>query len=218
MRVLLIEGDLQIGNSLFGGLRDVDYSVDWLREDVSGNAVATAGDYAVVLLGLSVPGARGLGVLRAIRGAGSDVPVLILTARDDVQTRLRSFDDGADDCVPEPFDIREVSARIRAVLRRKAGYATSRIGSETVCLDLDRRTLSSNGIVSALSPREFALMHALLRRPGTVLSRCQLEEHLYGWGRVIESNAVDVIIHSMRKKFGQSLIRNLRGQGWTVVS
>jgi DNA-binding response OmpR family regulator len=159
----------------------------------------------------------GIELLRQARTRGNTVPVLILTARDDLDMRVQGLDVGADDYVVKPFDIPELMARIRAVLRRKAGYAVSRLGDETLCLNLDDRTLTCNGTAGALSAREFALMLALLERPGTIFSRDQLEDKLYGWGKEVESNAVDVIIHSVRKKFGTGVIRNVRGLGWTVV-
>jgi two-component system OmpR family response regulator len=156
-------------------------------------------------------------VLRALRAAGNNVPVLVLTKRDDPEARAHSLDVGADDCVRKPVEACELLARIRAVLRRVAGYATSHIGDASLSLDLDKRILRRNGVASELSAREFALMHAFLERPGKILSRSQLEDRLYGWGKEVESNAVDVLIHSVRKKFGQSLIRNVRGIGWTMM-
>jgi two-component system OmpR family response regulator len=140
-----------------------------------------------------------------------------LTARDDVDTRVQGLDLGADDYIAKPFQVRELLARVRAVMRRKAGYAASRLGDDSLCLDLDKRTLNCRGVELPLTSREFALMLAFLERPGTILSREQLEEKLYGWGREIESNAIDVLIYSIRKKFGQSVIRNVRGIGWTVI-
>jgi two-component system OmpR family response regulator len=169
------------------------------------------------MLGLGLPGVGGMDVLRMIRAAGDDVPVLILAAREDLEMRVCSLDVGADDCLLKPLEIREVLARIRAILRRRAGYATSRIGGAALGLDLETRQLLCNGVASTLSAREFALMHAFLERPGAILSRVQLEDRLYGWGKEVESNAIDVLIHSMRKKFGQALIRNIRGLGWTVL-
>ena len=145
------------------------------------------------------------------------MPVLILTARDDLDTRVQGLDVGADDYVLKPFDIPELLARIRAVMRRKAGYAVSRLGDEFISLNLDERTLTCGGTAGALSAREFALMLALMERPGTIFSRDQLEDRLYGWGKEIESNAIDVLIHSVRKKFGPGVIRNVRGLGWTVM-
>ena len=156
-------------------------------------------------------------LLKASRAAGNSVPVLLLSAHDDPETRARGLDTGADDFVLKPFDVSELLARIRAVLRRTAGYPTSRIGDESISLDLDKRTFFYNGVESSLSAREFAMMHAFLERRGTILSRGQLEERLYGWGREVESNTIDVLIHAMRKKYGQSLIRNVRGMGWTVM-
>ena len=216
MRLLLIEDDVQIGQGLFRALKDADYTIDWVRDGKSGRNAIDSAYYAAILADPSLPGFGGIDVLSAMRYAGNDVPVLVLSARDDVETRVRSLDVGADDCVLKPCEARELLARLRAVLRRKAGYATSRIGDDILSLDLTKRTLSCNGVDAALSAREFALMHALLERPGAILSRRQIEDRLYGWGREIESNAVVVLIHSMRKKFGQSLIRNVRGLGWTM--
>jgi two-component system, OmpR family, response regulator len=217
MRVLLVEEDIQIGESLLRALKDADCSVDWVRDGKAGSVAINTAYYAVVLLDLDLSGAGSLDLLRSLRAAGNDVPVVILTALDDLETRVRSLDVGADDCVLKLIEVRELLARIRAVLRRKAGYATSRIGGESLNLDLNKRLLCCNGVASSLSAREFALMHAFLERPGMVLSRGQLEDRLYGWGKEVESNAIDVLIHAMRKKFGQSLIRNVRGMGWTVV-
>jgi two-component system, OmpR family, response regulator len=217
MRVLLVEDDLQIGKGLRRALINAHYSVDWVRDGNAGRLAIDAASYTVVLLDLGLPGVGGIDLLRELRAAGNRVPVLILTARDDLETRVCTLDTGADDCLLKPFDVHELLARVRAVLRRRAGYATSRIGDESLQLDLERRTLCCKGVASALSAREFALMHTFMERPGAILSRGQLEERIYGWGREVESNAIDVLIHSMRKKFGQSLIRNIRGLGWTVM-
>jgi two-component system OmpR family response regulator len=217
MRVLLVENDLDIGRQLFSALKGADYTVDWVRNGMDGrNAIGNAG-YTVALLKQGLPGLCGIDLLKASRAAGNTIPVLLLSANDDPETRTRGLDTGADDFVLKPFDTRELLARIRAVLRRTAGYPTSRIGDETISLDLDKRTFFYNGAESALSAREFVLMLAFLERRGRVLSRGQLEERLYGWGREVESNAVDVLIHGVRKKYGQSLIRNIRGIGWTVM-
>jgi len=217
MRVLLVEEDVQIGQSLLRAMKDADCSVDWVRDGKGASVAINTAYYAVVLIDLGLAGVTGINLLRTLRAAGNDVPVLILTALDDLDARVESLDVGADDCVRKPVEVRELLARIRAVLRRKAGYATSRIGGESLSLDLEKRMLCCNGVVSSLSAREFALMHAFLEKPGMILSRGQLEDRLYGWGKEVESNAVDVLIHTMRKKFGQSLIRNIRGLGWTVA-
>jgi DNA-binding response OmpR family regulator len=218
MRILLAESDLHTGQSLFCALRDAEYTVDWVRDGRAASLAIAASYYAVMLLNLSLPRIGGIALLKASRAAGNKVPVVLLSAHDDPETHARGLDTGADDCILKPFVIRELLARIRAVLRRTTGYATSRIGDEFLGLDLERRTLLLNGIESQLSAREFTLMHALLERRGAILSRSQLEERLYGWGREIESNAVDVLIHAIRKKYGQSLIRNVRGLGWSITS
>lgn len=215
MRVLLIESDVHFGNGLFSALTGANYSVDWVRDGKAGSTAIEASCYKLVLLNHALPGVGGMDLLKASRAAGSSVPVLLLGAHDDPETRARGLDCGADDCVVA-LDIRELLARIRAVLRRTAGYATSRVGDDALILDLDKRTLTCNGTESMLSAREFALMSALMERRGAILSRGQLEERIYGWSNEVESNAIDVLIHAMRKKYGQSLIRNVRGLGWTI--
>jgi two-component system OmpR family response regulator len=213
----MVEDDLQIGQNLFRALKEAHYTVDWIRHCNADNVAIGSTCYAAVLLDLGPSVVGGINMLKALRAAGNSVPVLSLTARDDPDTRARSLDVGADDCMLKPVDVRELLARLRAVLRRRAGCATSRIGDESLGLDLEKRTLYCNGVASALSAREFALMHSFLERPGAILSRQQLEDRIYGWGREVESNAVDVLIHSIRKRFGQSLIRNVRGLGWAVT-
>ncbi|CAD6531941.1 response regulator transcription factor [Paraburkholderia metrosideri] len=217
MRVLLVENDLDIGRKLFSALKGADYKVDWVRSGQDGRTAIENACYTVALLKQGLPGLCGIDLLKASRAAGNAIPVLLLSANDDPEMRTRGLDTGADDFVLKPFDTQELLARIRAVLRRTAGYPTSRIGDATISLDLDKRTFLFNGTESMLSAREFVLMHAFLERRGRVLSRGQLEERLYGWGKEVESNAVDVLIHGMRKKYGQSLIRNIRGIGWTVM-
>jgi two-component system, OmpR family, response regulator len=217
MRALLVEDDLQIGQSLMRALKDAGYGVDWVRDGAVGREAMAAADYTVVLLDLGLPGVPGIELLRCARARGNTVPVLILTALDELESRIEGLDVGADDYVLKPFEVGELLARIRAVLRRKAGYAVSRLGDETISLNLDQRSLSFGGKDAVLSAREFALMHALLEHPGAIFSRSQIEDKLYAWGKEVESNAVDVLIHSVRKKFGQSVIRNVRGMGWTVL-
>lgn len=217
MRMLLVEDDLAIGQSLLRALQDAGYSIEWVRDGVSGRAAIDATEYTTVLLDLGLPGMSGLDVLKAARASGKEVPVLILTARDDLDTCVQGLDLGADDYMLKPFKVAELLARVRAVLRRKAGYPASRLGDDSLHLDLDKRVLCCNGVTSSLTAREFSLMSAFFERPGTILSRDQLEDRLYGWGKEVESNAVDVLIHSVRKKFGPSVIRNVRGIGWTVL-
>jgi DNA-binding response OmpR family regulator len=188
MRVLLAENDLHTGQSLFCALKDAQYSVDWVRDGRAASLAIAASYYAVVLLNLGLPRIGGIAVLKASRAAGNKVPVVLLSAHNDPETHARGLDIGADDCVLKPFAVGELLARIRAVLRRATGYATSRIGDEYLGLDLEKHTMFLNGLESALSAREFTLMHALLERRGAILSRSQLEERLYGWGREVERN------------------------------
>lgn len=218
MRILLIEDDLQIGTSLMRALKEnLQCSVDWVRDGVAGQHAIEQGSYTLILLDLGLPRMGGLDLLQRLRAQGIQAPLLILTAHDDLDTRVQGLDAGADDFVLKPFEVPELLARMRAVLRRKAGYATSSLGDDTIRLNLDTRSLTVDGHTETLSAREFALMLALLERPGTILSRNQLEQKIYGWGQEVESNAVDVLIYSVRKKFGASAIRNVRGLGWTVL-
>jgi DNA-binding response OmpR family regulator len=218
MRVLLIEDDPMIGKSLALLLREQDMSVDWTQNGLEGEeALSVGGGYALVLLDLGLPGKHGLQVLKSLRAAGNRVPVLVITARSAVDERVAGLELGADDYIIKPFDVRELVARIRAVLRRHEGRAGSIMESAEITLDLATHELSYRGSRTILSSREFALMRALMERPGTILAKRRLEECLYGWGEEVESNAVDVLIHSVRKKFDKDIIRNVRGAGWMVV-
>jgi len=216
MRVLLIEDDMDFGSEIVRIMTNADYAVDWVRDANAGKRAIGTGDHAVVLLALRTDSVGGIDLIRESRAAGCDVPILMLAACDDTDLRIQCLDSGADDCLSLPVYADELRARIRAVLRRNAERATSRLGDETISIDIDRRTLRCNGAETLLSSREFALLHALLERRGAILSRAQLAERLYGWGRDLESNSVEVLIHAIRKKFGQSLIRNVRGLGWTI--
>ncbi|MDR7009877.1 DNA-binding response OmpR family regulator [Paraburkholderia strydomiana] len=213
----MVENDLDLGQDLFSILKAADYEVDWIHDGYDGTNAFDRKCYDVALISLGLPDACGIDMLRTARAAGNAIPVLLLSADSDPATRAHGLDTGADDFLLKPFHPHELLARIRAVLRRTAGYATSRIGDKAISLDLDKRTFIFNGAESPLSAREFALMHAFLERRGMVLSRSQLEERLYGWAKDVGSNAVDVLIHGMRKKYGQSLISNVRGMGWTVM-
>ncbi|MEX3959426.1 response regulator transcription factor [Trinickia sp. EG282A] len=209
----MIDNDIERGESLRRALTGHGFSVDWVRDAEAGKLAFTGAYYALVLIAVGLPGIGGMAVLKTIRGRGNTVPVMTLAGRED-DACVRSLDNGADDCLHSTLEMAEVLARIRAVLRRRAGHATSRIGSKTLGLDLDTRTLCFMGTASPLSVREFALMHALLERPGLLLSRAQLEDRIYGWGKEVESNALDVLIHQIRKRFGRSVIVNVRGGGW----
>ncbi|HEX5460158.1 MAG TPA: response regulator [Steroidobacteraceae bacterium] len=216
MRTLLIEDDRMIGKSLAKALRGAGLAVDWVRDGVAGDAALAAGGYVAVLLDLGLPRRAGLEVLAAARSRGDRTPILILTARDAVTDRVAGLDLGADDYIVKPFELSELLARLRAAIRRSDGHAQSLIGSGELQLDLLTREIVYRSTRAALSAREFALLHALLERPGTVLSRQQLEERIYGWDDAVSSNAVEVIIHGLRRRFGADVIRNVRGLGWKV--
>ena len=216
MRVLLAEDDAMIGAAVRDRLRGQGFAVDWVRDGRAADA-ALAGDvYDLLLLDLGLPGREGLAVLKSLRERGSTLPVVILTARDAVDDRVAGLDAGADDYVVKPFDLKELEARLRAVLRRRAGSASSVIEHGRLSLDLASHELRRDGVPVPVSPREFALLHALLERPGRILSRAQLEERLYGWGEEVGSNVVEVHIHSLRRKLGADLIRNVRGVGYRI--
>jgi len=217
MRILLIEDDPMIGNSLAKALRDLGMSVDWITDGLDGEEALAAGEHTLVLLNLGLPGKQGLQLLKAIRTAGSRVPIIIITARDELDGRVASLDLGADDYLAKPFAVRELVARMNAVLRRQSGLAQSIMEAGDMTLDLDTHELRYHGTQIVLPAREFSLMRALMERPGTILSRAQLEERLYGWGEEVESDAVEVLIHSVRKKLDREVIRNVRGAGWMVV-
>jgi DNA-binding response OmpR family regulator len=216
MRLLLIEDDRMIAADLQQALHAAGYSVDCAEDGVAGQAALARGGYTAVLLDLGLPRRSGLELLAAARRRGDVTPILILTARDGVEDRVTGLDLGADDYVLKPFEFQELLARLRAVVRRRDGHAQSVIGAGALQLDLTSREARYRGERAALSAREFALLHALLERPGAVLSREQLEQRIYGWGEEVSSNAVEVIIHGLRKRLGAEIIRNVRGLGWHV--
>jgi two-component system response regulator QseB len=216
MRVLLAEDDAMIGAAVRDRLRGQGFAVDWVHDGRAADAALVGDVYDLLLLDLGLPGREGLAVLKALRGRGSTLPVVILTARDAVDDRVAGLDAGADDYVVKPFDLKELEARLRAVLRRRAGSASSVIEHGCLSLDLASHELRRDGVPVPVSPREFALLHALLERPGRILSRAQLEERLYGWGEEVGSNVVEVHIHSLRRKLGAELIRNVRGVGYRI--
>jgi DNA-binding response OmpR family regulator len=218
MRILLIEDDQMIAKSLTTALRRDGMSVDWVGNCADGAEALAVGGHSMVLLDLGLAGGSGLELLKAGRANGNLTPVIIVTARDGVDDRIAGLDLGADDYVVKPFDPRELIARMRAVWRRRSGAASSLVESGDIRLDLATYVLAYRGHTEALPAREFALIRALMERPGAILSRSQIEERLYGWGDDVESNAVDVLIYSIRKKFGKDIIRNVRGAGWMVLA
>ncbi|CAN7695497.1 response regulator [Acidovorax sp. LjRoot66] len=218
MRALLVEDDDMIGRGLTHALKGAGWSVDWVRNGELAHSALADGDYSCVLLDLGLPGLDGTEVLRRARARGDLTPVVVLTARDGVEDRVLGLDTGADDYLLKPFEMTELLARMRAVVRRRSGAAQSVLGNGAVQLDLATREVLQDGVRGALTAREFALLHALLERPGAILSREQLENRIYGWGEEVSSNAVDVLIHGMRRKLGPDAIRNVRGLGWRVAA
>ena len=217
MRLLLVEDDEMIGAAAREGLRQEGHAVDWVRDGAQAEAAAANGVYDLVLLDLGLPRRDGLAVLRTLRAKGSDVPVLIITARDAVSDRVAGLDAGADDYLVKPFDLDELAARVRAVLRRRAGRASAVLRVGELELDMAAHQVRWKGREVALSAREYALLEALADRPGAFLSRAQLEERLYGWDAEVASNAVEVHIHALRRKLDPALIRNVRGLGYSLA-
>lgn len=216
MRVLLIEDDRMIGTALQQALKDAAYAVDWVTDSETAIHAAESEAYELALLDLGLPKADGRDVLRRLRGLGRKLPVIIVTARDSVDDRIDGLDLGADDYLIKPFEIRELLARMRAVLRREGSGSTPLLGNGILSLDPATREASVLGESALLTAREFALLQALLTRPGVILSRSELERQVYGWNEEVESNAVEFLIHTIRKKLGTTVIRNVRGVGWMV--
>jgi two-component system OmpR family response regulator len=213
---LLIEDDRMIGTAMQEALKDAAYAVDWVTDGVTAVHAAQNESYELALLDLGLPKADGREVLRRLRTLGRKLPVIIVTARDGVDDRIDGLDLGADDYLVKPFEIRELLARMRAVLRREGSGTPPLISNGKLTLDPATREASFLDQTTLLTAREFALLQALLARPGTVLSRGELERQIYGWNEEVESNAIEYLIHTIRKKLGATAIRNVRGVGWMV--
>jgi len=217
MRILLAEDDPMIGAAIQDALRDASHAADWVKDGQAALVALGSQHYDLVLLDLGLPGRDGQEVLASIRSRGNPVPLLVITARDGLDDRLRGLDGGADDYVLKPFEMAELLARMRAVLRRKSGSAAPGLGNGEVVLDPATKEASVHGGPPArLSNREFSLLQALLQRPGAILSRTELEDRIYGWGEEVESNAVEYLIHALRRILGNEVIKNVRGVGWMV--
>jgi two-component system OmpR family response regulator/two-component system response regulator QseB len=222
MRVLMVEDDRMIGDSLRQALRLDGHAVDWVYDVAAGTAALATEPFDLVLLDLGLPEAAGqpakpasgLVLLRGLRGRGDATPVIVLTARDALGDRVAGLDAGADDYLVKPFELDELLARMRAVSRRHAGRADTALEHAGVRLDPATHQVTQDGQPVLLSAREFALLQALMQRPGAVLSRAQLEDRLYGWGDAVESNAVPVYVHQLRKKLGADFIQSMRGVGY----
>ena len=216
MRVLLVEDDPMLGQAVSLALRDASYAVDWLHDGRAASAALEHHDFELIVLDLGLPHRDGLEVLRGLRALGDATPVLVITARDAVERRIEGLDGGADDYLVKPFAVGELLARLRALARRQAGTGTPILSNGLLSLDPAAKTVTASGAQHSLSNREFALLQQLMLRPGAVLSRPELEDRIYGWGEEVESNVVEYIIHSLRRKLGTQAIRNVRGLGWMV--
>jgi two-component system OmpR family response regulator/two-component system response regulator QseB len=217
MRILLVEDDALLGDALEAGLKQAGHAVDWVRDGISADTALATEDYAAVVLDLGLPRKDGIDVLRGLRAKKRSLPVLILTARDTVEDRIKGLDAGADDYLVKPFDLGELNARLRALLRRAGGQPAPVLTAAGLSLDPATRSVLAQGREVELSAKEYALLHALMQHPGRALSRAQLEQHLYAWGEEIGSNAVEVYIHHLRRKLGADAIRTLRGIGYVVA-
>lgn len=216
MRVLLVEDDALLGDGIKVGLKQSGYTVDWTTDGHAAKLALETEDYALIVLDLGLPKLSGMELLKWLRGSNRKLPVLILTARDTVSDRVAGLDAGADDYLIKPFDLDELTARLRALLRRSSGEAAPVLRHGDIELDPAGHRVCKNGQPVELSSREFSLLHELMLHPGRVQSREQLEQKLYGWGEEIESNSVEVHIHYLRKKLGADLIRTLRGVGYVI--
>lgn len=216
MRILLVEDDSMIGEAIIVALKDAAYAVDWVKDGATANNVLEQGEHQAVLLDLGLPKRDGLEVLRRLRLVKNAIPVIIITARDGLQDRIDGLDLGADDYLVKPFDVSELLARLRAIVRRQGGQSAPVLTNGKVSLNPATHEAYCGDIVEVLSAREFALLHALLLRSGTILTRAELEASIYGWNEEVESNAIDFLIYGVRKKLGADVIKNVRGAGWMV--
>jgi DNA-binding response OmpR family regulator len=216
MRILLVEDDPLLGDGLRAGLRQLGFQVDWVRDGEAALRELRAQPYAASVLDLGLPLKDGMDVLAQARRHGLTLPVLVLTSRDAVPDRIRGLDVGADDYVVKPVDLHELAARLRALVRRTHGQPQERLQAQGVVLDPAGRTVTLDGADVPLAGREFDLLHVLMLNAGRVLTREQLEQHLYSWGREVESNAVEVHVHHLRRKLGSQLIRTVRGVGYLL--
>ena len=217
MRILLVEDDTLLGDALQVGLRGAGFVVDWVTDGVAAETALAGEEFAAIVLDLGLPRLAGLELLRRLRGRGNRTPVVVLTARDAVEDRVRGLDFGADDYVAKPVSLAELAARLRAVTRRAMGVASGVLTLGTLSIDPAARTVVYRGAAVELQAREFALLYALASRAGRVLTRSQLEAQLYEWDRGLDSNAIDVYVHHLRRKLSPELIRTVRGVGYVIA-
>jgi DNA-binding response OmpR family regulator len=216
MRVLLAEDDASLGDALSKGLRRLGFTVDWVRDGAEAQQALQTEELDALVLDLGLPRRDGLSVLQTLRATGADLPVLVLTARDTVEDRIGGLDLGADDYLTKPFDLREVAARLRAIIRRREGRSNPLMEHDGLVVDPAAQSVTLNGKPVTLRANEFAVLTVLLRKSGRIVTREQLEEALYGWDEGVESNATEVYIHHLRRKLGKELIHTVRGVGYTI--
>jgi two-component system response regulator QseB len=217
MRVLLVEDDPMIGRAVCAGLQGGGYAVDWVRDGGEAELALANGVYDLALLDLGLPRRDGMEILRSVRRNGTKLPVLVITARDSVADRVAGLDEGADDYLVKPFDLDELLARARAVIRRHEGRPSPERSYGALTVDPARRRVTFRGAPVELSGREFAVLEALMKEPGSVVSRDKLEDAVYGWGEEVESNSIEVHLHHLRRKLSAELIRNVRGVGYRIA-
>jgi two-component system, OmpR family, response regulator QseB len=217
MRILVIEDDPMIGRAVVTGLNDNGYATDWVRDGIEAELALANGVYDVALLDLGLPRRDGLELLKAVRRAKNELPILVITARDSVPDRIAGLDSGADDYLVKPFDLDELLARTRAVIRRREGRARPEMTYGALSLDPVKRLVHFQGTEVELSAREFAVLEALMKEPGAVVSREKLEDAVYGWGEEVGSNSIEVHLHHLRRKLKPELIRNVRGVGYRIA-
>jgi len=218
MRVLVVEDDAMIGRAVVSGLYDGGYAADWVRDGAEAEAALANGVYDLALLDLGLPRRDGMEILKAVRRCGRELPVVIITARDSLDDRVSGLDSGADDYLVKPFDLDELLARVRAVLRRRAGRGTPEVTYGALTLDPVQRRVTFRGVQVELSAREFSVLEALLKEPGAVVSREKLEDAVYGWGEEVGSNTIEVHLHHLRRKLEPQIIRNVRGVGYRIAA
>ena len=216
MRILLVEDDALLGDALQVGLREQGFAVEWIRDGAAGEAALASDEFTAIVLDLGLPRMSGLELLQRVRNRGDHTPVIILTAREAVDDRVRGLDLGADDYVVKPVALKELAARLRAVARRAQGIGSGSIVVGSLSLDLASRAVTFEGNPVELQPREFALLQELVLRAGRVVTRTQLETQLYEWDRSLDSNAIEVHVHHLRRKLAPTLIRTVRGVGYMI--
>ncbi|RBM03277.1 DNA-binding response regulator [Acidithiobacillus ferridurans] len=216
MRILLVEDDRMIGEAISVALRDAAYAVDWVRDGETALRAIANQEHQAIFLDLGLPKLDGCTLLQRVRAGGNSLPIIIISARDALTDRVEGLDLGADDYLVKPFAMSELLARLRAIIRRQGGQGSPVLGNGSLQLDLGTHTAQIGELSVLLTNKEFALLQALLLRPGSILSRAQLEERLYGWDEGVESNSIDFLIHGLRKKLGAKVIKNVRGAGWMI--